>query len=518
MADLSQGNHANLILNPGEAYRISTVGVATVEVIYGAPAGTTTVTASTQDFGPYLASVKLKVTATSGQASYTLRTAKGLQAFDSVLDPDSSAALAASRFARPVSNKLSEIGDSRTIDSLVAFNAPYRKSAKSWRTQSNAFMGQTLEPVANYGISNKRSDEYLAEANFAPMLSDASALCLFGYPAVNDISQAQAGYTDADGNAVTTSNVAALVCARILNRVNRVLAAGKFAVVSLEPGAESLNSSGVAAVYALNTLLRSTFGGMAGVRLFDPLHLVWNPSTTTATQIRFKTGFSPDGTHPSSRQGRVVGKWAAANFWPGIITPRKRYGLNLDKGQQLYGNIGFATLTGGTTTNITAGDAIPANCRLISSVGSTITYTLTSAAAEDGSGNELTVTFTASGAATATFALNGVSTAGLAYTDFFVAGADIEMLQKTNAQAAWYAYLFATEASETAYDLYEQAASDIAPTSPMSGVQRMQNIPATFPATAASGMAVEARFSFVFSAAGVVQFKIKDPVIFKVLP
>lgn len=72
MADLSQGNHANLILTPGEVYRVNTGGTATVEAVYGAPAGTTTVTSSSKDFGPYGVNAKLKVTATSGNCSYAL--------------------------------------------------------------------------------------------------------------------------------------------------------------------------------------------------------------------------------------------------------------------------------------------------------------------------------------------------------------------------------------------------------------------------------------------------------------
>ncbi len=73
MADISQGNRAELIMNPGDVYRVSTGGVATVEAVYGAPAGTTTVTASSQDFGPYGANAKLIVRAVTGSCGYTLR-------------------------------------------------------------------------------------------------------------------------------------------------------------------------------------------------------------------------------------------------------------------------------------------------------------------------------------------------------------------------------------------------------------------------------------------------------------
>lgn len=96
MADISQGNRAELILNPGDVYRVSTGGSATVEAVYGAPAGTTTVTASTQDFGPYAANAKLIVRAVTGSCSYGINQAVPLMARSGSLDDASRAALVAS--------------------------------------------------------------------------------------------------------------------------------------------------------------------------------------------------------------------------------------------------------------------------------------------------------------------------------------------------------------------------------------------------------------------------------------
>ncbi len=70
MSDLSFGAHANVFLQPGEILRVSTSGEATVVAAYGAPDGTTTITAGTQDFGPYGVPAKLRVTAVSGRADY----------------------------------------------------------------------------------------------------------------------------------------------------------------------------------------------------------------------------------------------------------------------------------------------------------------------------------------------------------------------------------------------------------------------------------------------------------------
>lgn len=72
MSDLAQGYSASLILNPGDSYRVSTPGTATVQVAYGGPSGTTTLTAQSRDFGPYDANAKLEVVAVSGTCSYSL--------------------------------------------------------------------------------------------------------------------------------------------------------------------------------------------------------------------------------------------------------------------------------------------------------------------------------------------------------------------------------------------------------------------------------------------------------------
>jgi hypothetical protein len=72
MPQLSSGQTASLVLDPGQSYTISTTGSATVKGIYGAPATTTTLTANFAVFGPYGVPAKLDIACTSGAASYTL--------------------------------------------------------------------------------------------------------------------------------------------------------------------------------------------------------------------------------------------------------------------------------------------------------------------------------------------------------------------------------------------------------------------------------------------------------------
>jgi len=70
MADLtSPGSKGEVVLTAGQKVRVSTGGVATVKSDYGAPSGTTTLTAQSQDFGPYGVQAKLTITHTSGAAT-----------------------------------------------------------------------------------------------------------------------------------------------------------------------------------------------------------------------------------------------------------------------------------------------------------------------------------------------------------------------------------------------------------------------------------------------------------------
>jgi hypothetical protein len=70
MADLSFGASANVFIDAGQVVRVSTSGVATVQMQYGGPGGTDTITANTRDYGPYGVPAKIRITATSGTVTY----------------------------------------------------------------------------------------------------------------------------------------------------------------------------------------------------------------------------------------------------------------------------------------------------------------------------------------------------------------------------------------------------------------------------------------------------------------
>lgn len=115
MSDLSQSQTASLVLNPGDAYRISTGGTATVKVIYGAPSGTTTITANFATFGPYDAPAKLDVTAVSGVASYSLLAAIPVTKVDGQFtDPVLQSLVSGAGNAKSSEPRILFIGDSIT--------------------------------------------------------------------------------------------------------------------------------------------------------------------------------------------------------------------------------------------------------------------------------------------------------------------------------------------------------------------------------------------------------------------
>jgi hypothetical protein len=71
MADISQSNFAKIVFDADDVYRVTASGTATVTVLYGAPAGTTTITANSVTFGPYGANASVRIEATSGTCSYS---------------------------------------------------------------------------------------------------------------------------------------------------------------------------------------------------------------------------------------------------------------------------------------------------------------------------------------------------------------------------------------------------------------------------------------------------------------
>lgn len=412
----------------------------------------------------------------------------------------------------PVGYKTSLIADSRTADYRISGT---RTQGRSWIAQANAFMGDTLEVIASYARSGYRSDQYFAESNFGPMLTDGARIAIIGYPFVNDINDAGLGYTDEDGNVVTLANVQQIVMARHINRVNRLLAAGKVVIVCTEPGSTSLGAAAVAVVHSINQALRDAYQGMLGVHLFDPLSQIWSGATTNSV-IVFKTGYSADGTHATTRQGAFIGQLAANELFSKILTVRKSYGNNpISSSAQLYPNAGYATATGGTVQQMTGTDAIPANLLLRAATAGLASYTATLATAEDGTGNELTLTVTSTGAVTVRLDHTGVSAAGVSYSTAWVGGLDVEVLSATGCRAYGAMQLFTNQGTEEGYALYAGDAADVWTADGKVPPARWQSDPATPPAGSSTGLAPQYRLWLDFKSAGSISIKVGNPTVYR---
>lgn len=70
MASLDSTERAKVALAAGESLIVTTTGQCTVQGLSGAPSSTTTLTASSQTFGPYGVAAVLLVTNVSGRTDY----------------------------------------------------------------------------------------------------------------------------------------------------------------------------------------------------------------------------------------------------------------------------------------------------------------------------------------------------------------------------------------------------------------------------------------------------------------
>jgi hypothetical protein len=472
--------------------------------------------------GPYAKAQTVEVLVTSGSIEYVVDTdgdASDVVKFDrysnTITDPASLDAVrgAAGGGAGASGYTASLIGDSRTQDYYLTQRAT---GARSWIAQMNAYAGASLTVVAEYATSAQRSDQYFAEPNFTQMLNDGASIAIIGYPFVNDIDQALSGYTDTDGVAVTLVNVADRVLTRLANRVERLIESGKTVVVCTEPGSSNFAATQVPIVHGINAALRSAYSRMFGVRLFDPVDLIWGRGTDL-TAITFRSGYSADGTHATSRQGNAIGRYAAKTLLPRLVPAKKSYGNDpLTSSAQLWPNAGYATATGGTTSNITGSDALPANTQLTAATAGRASYAASIAPAEDGSGNELTLTITATDAVVVELRHVNMSMTGVNYTSQLVGGCDCTVVSASGCRVYGEMQVFTGQGTVNGWALYAGDAADIWMFGGTVDELRLQSDPTRAPAGSTSGLAPSWRVRADFKSAGSVVMKLKDPTIYKV--
>ena len=358
-----------------------------------------------------------------------------------VLDDASKAAVYLSTPANAFG--FSMIGDSRTSDVYTGSGT----NSRNWFNWASAYYKQTPILVGRYGVSGNRTDQYLTNGNFESALNDGAQWLIFGFPAVNDIAQANAGYTDTFGRAVNLTNVAAYASDNIITYAKRAVAGGKRVIVLTEPGATTLNATQVAAVHEFNRLLKSRITEVPGGILYDPCPILWNP-TASATFIGFKTNYTGDGTHNQQQGGRAVGIDFAMNVLPAILPKIDSAPANLSDSiangtNQLYRNPLFGTLTGGTNGgnfSLTSGN-IPANMTISGTAAGLLSLAITSAANANGFGNDVTFAFTSTGVVSGRIDLD-LNNADWNLTDYLEGRIEVDVAAGGSGVAGVYAEMF----------------------------------------------------------------------------
>ncbi|MFG6441121.1 SGNH/GDSL hydrolase family protein [Roseateles sp. LKC17W] len=153
MPDLAQGYSADIVLAANESVRVRTSGQVTVTSAYGAPAGTTTLNANTQLFGPYGVPAKLRVTAVSGAANYAQPTQVPVTA-----DP------ATGEFTPPVSGAWNTVVSANVY--LPTGFSTYAAALPNWRAGAQQTRAGVICRIAWPGNSTAVGYGALGAANY----------------------------------------------------------------------------------------------------------------------------------------------------------------------------------------------------------------------------------------------------------------------------------------------------------------------------------------------------------------
>jgi lysophospholipase L1-like esterase len=326
----------------------------------------------------------------------------------------SSASVGALGIGYKHSSLVATLGDSRLARVYYSLSNNFGFSGYTSFTWANARTGHRLKVIYNGGVSGDCSDQMLARV--APAIASGAGTLVVRI-GVNDVNNSGVGYTTRNtvgpnqGVAVTTSNVALICFQNIQWAVQQFLQnGGQKVILFLESGAEVFGTGQIAATIDLNQRIREFAEVTRGVLLHDAWTLMHNPAASTASTLRFKTGYAAEatgsGTHESNlgayMGGKVLANLITANyaelpFLPSDVNEITSITLN-----NLLLNPLFMTTSGGTgsgSNGVTG--TIPGSWTVDRfGGGGTQTVAVSTGAPADGSpGNEcvLACTFAAAG-------------------------------------------------------------------------------------------------------------------------
>lgn len=432
-----------------------------------------------------------------------------------LVDPDGSEKLFTMN-PRGSSFGFSMIGDSRTADLTIGTGL----NARNWFNWACAYYCQAPILIGNYGASGKRSDEYLTNGNFEIAMVDDSKWLIFGFPAVNDISQASSGYTDTFGRSVSLSNVAAYAVDNVISYAKRAVAYGKSVIMLTEPGSTTHNAAQVACVHDFNRRIKGRIAEVPGAILYDPCPLLWNPTSST-TLVAFRTNYSGDGTHAQQAAARAVGIDFATNVLPAILpkvdtAPANTSDTVANGTNQLFRNPLFNTLTGGTAGSnftLTSGN-IPANVSVSGGASGGLAATVTSGANAGGFGNDITFAFSCTSAVSARIDLT-TTVGDWNLTDLFEGRIELDIASGGSNVNGVYAEMYIQTDAGTAdrWANYSGASGPMVTTGDTGIVLRTRKGGALAGST--SKTAVQLRILVNFSASGSQTITLRRPGIYR---
>lgn len=366
-----------------------------------------------------------------------------------------------------IQNSAAHIGDSRTAHLLTGgLSEQTALSSRHWWNHYNALAGQPMPLAGVFAESGRRTDEYI-NTYLQQALASGCQWLIFGFPCVNDISQAAAGYTNSDGVAVTLANVVAVAAAKLQAAMLTAKAAGKRVISLSEPGASNFTQAQVTCVFEFNARMRA-WCAANGIEYFDVTPTLWAP-TSSATAIAFRSGYTSndagaaDPTHFSTRGAYYLGK-AFQSFFAGRVSAPDFLTASIadvyaTNPLSLYINPLFNTATGGT--DAAAGGTInnlanlPSGNRAVVRAG--VTCTITQAANADGFGNDVTLAFTTTAAALCQID-QSIPIGNWSLSDYIQAGYEVSVAAGSVNASVYQALSIATDAgTPNSFCLYSAA-------------------------------------------------------------
>jgi hypothetical protein len=398
MPTVSGGNSVVVDLLPGQTMTITAdVAAGIVRFIGQEGADGSAIAASnsvitlannTRFIGPFLARRRYRIEPSSGTILYTLH--------------DESAAF--TLLGRPI-GFTAILTDSRGAQIHSDATAKLRQTTYNhfnwgnWRSGSRLF-------IVEQGVSGNRADQMLDRLQTC---IDSGAGHLYLLCGLNDVSQAFSGYTTVNtigpnqGVNVNLTNVANIAAQFMQYCVQRFISAGgRIVTICLDPGAETLVASQIAALNEYNQRLRDLAELYPCIVLFDLAKEMRDPAASSTTTIRFKSGYAQEASGSGIHEGHLGGYKVGIAFethirdnFPAVsFLPTDVNEITTISVLNQLANPLFVTATGGTVGPGGTGTA-PGNWTLERVNGGSGTQTATisvQATSDGGPGNEVVVT------------------------------------------------------------------------------------------------------------------------------